>query len=149
MKRFFIVACMGIAAFAAQARNHSNEKSISYQARQTFQQEFGNIKNVSWKNMDQDMAKAVFVEDGKEVTAFLTNQGELIATTVAMLPSQLPSKVKAAIQKISANQQIEDLFYMEHPTESAYFFSIEKEGSKKVYRAFQNGSITDVSKQIL
>jgi hypothetical protein len=149
MKRLFFVACMGIASFVAQANAISNEKSVSYKARQTFQQEYGAVQNVTWKNMGNDMAKAVFEEDGKEVTVFLQNDGELVASTVALLPSQLPAKVKAAIQKISANQQIQELFYMEHSSESAYYFSIEKSGSKKVYRALQNGSIRDVSKSVL
>jgi hypothetical protein len=150
MKRIFLAACMGIAAFAAQASsNASKETTVSYLARQTFAKEFGDVKNVAWKSIDNNLVKAVFEEDGKEVTAFIRYDGELVATTTAMQQKQLPSKVKAAIQKLDASQQIHEVFYMEHPTESAYYFSIEKEGSKKVYRALKNGNLRDVSKQVL
>lgn len=149
MKRIFLVACMGIATIAAQASTNSKEKPVSYLARQTFEQEFGEVKNVAWKSIDNNLVKAVFEEDGKEVTAFIRYDGELVATTTALQQKQLPSKVKAAIQKLDASQQIQEVFYMEHSTESAYYFSIEKEGSKKVYRALKNGTLRDVSKQVL
>ncbi len=150
MKRILLAACMGIAAIAAQASTHSiNEKAVSYLVRQTFAHEFGNVKNVEWKTVDYKLISAEFEEEGQLVTAFISYEGELVATTFSFHQKQLPSKLKAAIQKMDANQHIDEIFYMEHPTESAYYFSIEKSGSKKVYQAFKNGIIRDVSKQVL
>ncbi|HSC54358.1 MAG TPA: hypothetical protein VLC98_12075 [Phnomibacter sp.] len=145
MKRLFFVACLGIASLAAQARDITK---ISYKARQTFKDEYGITKNPVWKKVNAEMAKAIFENNGKETTVFISNDGELLATTIALQISDLPSKLKNAVQEIAAGSDIKELFYLENDSEKAYYFSVEKAGVKKVYRGAANGKIEDVSNKV-
>lgn len=146
MKRYLLAVAFGLVSLASFANNGSQSFNAPYAVKERFKEQFGNVKQVTWTEAQGKLIRADFVQDGQSITAFYDNTGEPVATTVAMEKSQLPYRLRQALEKELKGQTIEELFYVDAPEQSAYFFSCNDNGKKKIFKAYENGSIREVSK---
>lgn len=144
MKRLFLAASFGLLTLAALANSGNKSVTVPNAARQNFQQQFGTIRQVSWSKAKSQMLRADFSIDGQPVSAFFNQEGEFLATTVAMEKTQLPLRLRLALEQELKGQTIEELYYVEAPSETAYYFASGKNGSRQVYRAYADGHISKV-----
>jgi hypothetical protein len=144
MKKVFFVFALGAASLSLFAFSPATKKQGTYKARENFQLEFGSVPNVSWQEGKQSMQMANFTIDNQVVTVFFDKEGELVATTVSMTKSQLPLKLRAALDQQLADIAIDEIFSLESPQENCYYISAD--GGKKVYQGYANGQLREVSK---
>ncbi|MCU0394308.1 MAG: hypothetical protein MUF29_00245 [Chitinophagaceae bacterium] len=144
MKRLLLAASFGLFSLAALANSGKKSVTVPNTARQNFQQQFGAIQQVSWSKAKSQMLRADFSIDGQPVTAFFNQEGEFLATTVAVEKTQLPLRLRLALEQELKGQTIEELYYVEAPTETAYYFASAKNGTRQVYRAYADGHISKV-----
>ena len=52
-------------------------KDVSYQAKQQFQQDFENVSGVEWKRTNY-FDEATFTKDGEKMTAYYDNEAQLV-----------------------------------------------------------------------
>lgn len=143
MKRLFSVALAGVFAISAQAFNANNHVA-PHSARQSFAREFGEVKEVNWAPVKDNLTKASFMLDDQEFTAFFDNVGDLVATSVTLQKHQLPFKLRLAIDAKFADAVLLELYYVEVANETAYYFSVVKDGQLNTYQAYENGRISAV-----
>lgn len=105
------------AAIRKQKREDKKElrklegKDVSYQAKQQFAFDFGDIKPVEWSRMEQ-YDRAVFTKDGKEYIAYYDADAQLIGTTTIKSFSDLPEAAQKYINKHYAGYTTQKvLFY--------------------------------------
>ncbi len=143
MKRLFCFALVGVFALSAQAFSSSSHIA-PHAVRQSFTREFGNVKEVNWSPLKENLTKASFMLDDQEISAFFDNAGDLVATTVSLQKHQLPIKLRIAIDAKLGSVSLSEMYYVEHSSETAYYFNAVKDGQTKTYQAFDNGRITEV-----
>jgi hypothetical protein len=148
MKRYLLAAAFGLVSLSSFANAGSSSVKAPYQAKENLKQQYGDVKDVTWKEAQGHLIRADFVQDGQAITVFYDKSGEPVATTIAVDKSQLPFRLKTALEKELKGQTIEELFYVDAPEQSAYFFSCNDGGKKKIFKAYDNGSIREVSKQL-
>jgi hypothetical protein len=146
MKRYLLAAAFGLVSLASFAGTGSQSFKVPYQAKENLKQQYGDVKDVTWKEAQGSLIRADFVQDGQAITVFYDKSGEPVATTMAVDKSQLPFRLKTALEKELKGQTIEELFYVDAPEQNAYFFSYSDNGKKKVFKAYDNGNIREVSK---
>ncbi len=152
MKRLMIVAVIGLAGLATQAMPNGKSFNFYPKAKATFTEQFGQVKDVTWqpcKDHATQVVKAIFKMDDEEVTAFFNADGELIATTVSLEKSQLPMRLRQALEKELNGMTIDELFHVDAPDENAYYVAVNSTDGKKVYRGYANGHLREVSKSVL
>lgn len=142
MKRFLLAITIGVSALAATA-GPIRPGDVNYQAREAFLTEFGHVKNVQWSTTNNDLLRASFTLDGQEVAAFFDVEGTLLATTLSMKKEQLPLRLRLSIDQAVKGKAITEIYYVEHPEQSAYYFSVA--GSRKVYRGYANGVVQEAA----
>lgn len=146
MKRYLLAAAFGLVSLASFANNGSKSIKAPFAAKERFKEQFGNVKEVAWSEAQGNLIRADFVQEGQSITAFYDKSGEPVATTIAMEKSQLPYRLRLALEKELKGQTIDELFYVDAPEQTAYFFSYNDNGRKKIFKAYDNGSIREVSK---
>jgi hypothetical protein len=146
MKRYFLAVAFGLSGLASFANADPKSIKAPYQAKENLRQQYGDVKDVTWKEAQGNLIRADFVQDGQAITLFYDKSGEPVATTVVVDKSQLPFRLKTALEKELKGQTIEELFYVDAPDQNAYFFSYSDKGKKKVFRAYDNGNIREVSR---
>lgn len=146
MKRYLLAAAFGLFSLASFANTGTQSFKAPYQAKENLKQQYGEVKDVTWKEAQGNLIRADFVQDGQAITVFYDKSGEPVATTVVVDKSQLPYRLKTALEKELKGQTIEELFYVDAPDQNAYFFSYSDNGKKKVFRAYDNGNIREVSR---
>lgn len=149
MKRIMLAAAFGLITLASFAKSGTNPITVPYSVKESFNQQFGYQKDISWSYAKNDLIRADFSLEGQLYTAFFNKDGDHLATTLAMDKSDLPIRLRIALDQELKGKSIDELFFVEAPSESAYYFSAKENGSKKVYRAYENGQISEVSKQLL
>lgn len=143
MKRLFSLAVAGAFALSAQAFTTGNHEA-PYPVCQSFAREFGHVKTVNRAPVKDNLTKASFMLDDQEFTAFFDNAGDLVATTVSLQKHQLPIKLRLAIDAKLGSVLLSEMYYVEHSSETAYYFNAIKDGQTKTYQAFANGRMTEV-----
>lgn len=144
MKRLFCMALAGVFALSAQAFTTGKSHLPPQQARYNFAREFGEIKDVQWGTIKEDVTKASFMLDDQEVTAFFDAAGDLLATSVSLQKNHLPVKLRLAIDAKFPGVSFLEMYYVEYFSETAYYFSLMENGQRKTYQAFANGRMYEV-----
>jgi type II secretory pathway component GspD/PulD (secretin) len=139
MKRFFLAAAFGLAGIATFAAPTS--RYITYRAKESFAQQFGAVKNVTWTDARNHMVKAEFELDEQKVTAFFNEYGEYLATSITVNKTQLPFRLRLAMDNELKGAPIDELIQVESANENAYYFK----ANQKVYKAYGTGEIQQVS----
>jgi hypothetical protein len=100
----------------------------------SFKQEFKNAEILNWENY-KSYSKATFRMNNKVMFAYYSDQGELIAVTRNLLPSELPIHLMMELKTHYANYWITDLFEVSETDRSFYRISLEDQDHKLVLKS--------------
>jgi hypothetical protein len=70
-------------------------------------------------------------------------KGTLLATSLSTNKGRLPLRLRLAIHQAVKGKTITEIYYIDHPEQSAIYFSVA--GSRKVYRGYANGIVQEVA----
>lgn len=144
MKTFFVAAIMALSTLSATADSKKANKKVNITVIKAFETEFGDVQNVSWTTASQNMLRATFTKDDEKISAFFNQSGEYVATTIDRSPSELPAKLKTAINnKIKDAVIIEALEFIDNE-EVAYFVKVNHNGVEKLYKGTSLGLLQEV-----
>lgn len=141
MKTLLFAAAMALTTLTASANKESSKNKVSFQFSRSFEKEFGRVEDVSWSPSANNMYRAEFTKDGESVSAFFNEQGELVAETVALTPSDLPAKIRVAVTKKGVPTEAIRLI---NAAEEAYFVKVYADGKDRIYKAFTSGNLVEV-----
>jgi hypothetical protein len=147
MKKMILVATIGLVNLAVSAAPLSTvpvSSTINYK----FKEQFVKAENVSWHWVAARMLKAKFELNGERMAAFFDESGDLVATSVELSKSDLPDKLKAGVEKAFAGKAIAEMNYIDQQTDGGYYFSVMEDGKTKIYRAYRNGKIKEVTEEL-
>lgn len=139
MKRLFISALLaltlGTSAFAAEGNK------VNFTVLNSFQSQFKDASDVQWKSI-KDYTKATFVLNNEKMEAFYNREGEMIGTSQAISPEELPTNAKRSFAKKIEGYTVKEAIRFEGTEESAYFISAENEKGCVILKVEDNGSVS-------
>ena len=87
-------------------------KEVSYQAKQAFYKDFGNIPVSQWERIT-NFDKAIFTKDGQVMAAYYDIEANLVGTTEHKTFADLPANAQKYIRKKYADYNIEDVIFFD------------------------------------
>jgi hypothetical protein len=100
----------------------------------SFKQEFKNAEIINWENY-KSYSKATFRMNNKVMFAYYSDQGELIAVTRNLLPSELPIHLMMELKAHYGNYWITDLFEVSGSDRSFYRISLENQDHRMILKS--------------
>ncbi|HMP93838.1 MAG TPA: hypothetical protein PKD90_13240 [Phnomibacter sp.] len=147
MKKLFLALAIGCSSLAALAA--PTETKVTYRAQQGLMRDFGNIENVTWSSAKNDLLRATFEVDGQTVSAFYSADGQHIGTTVVYQRSELPLRLRMAIDRQLADYTLDEILEYQSESDNAYYLRATKNGESKIFKGTANGTLTQVKKDFL
>jgi hypothetical protein len=144
MKTILVAAVLAITSLSVSANNSFSQKKVSSAVIQNFQEEFGNVKDVTWEPAADNMLRATFTKDGETISAFYNPQGEHLAITTNVLPAELPAKVKHALAEKVKEGTISEAIRYNDDDQGAYFIRIVSGNTTTLFRCNEDGQLTEV-----
>lgn len=143
MKTILLATALAFTTTFASANSPAEmeDVKISLAVEQSFMREFGTIKDVKWTETRSHMYRATFEVFEETTSAFFTNEGKLVATTVNRDVKQLPAKLRHNISRKFEDATISEVFEMTTDNEHCYYFKAEKDGKAKLYKGYSSGGI--------
>lgn len=140
-KAALVLACVitlpamnGFAAPATIAGDGNGNKEI----KTSFAHDFQSAVLVSTEARDS-YTKVVFKLNEQVMTAFYSNNGELMAVTRKLVSSQLPVSLLMNFKKHYSEFWITDLFEMSQDQESSYYLTLENSDTRMTLRSNGDG----------
>jgi hypothetical protein len=142
----------------AHKKAFTNLKStdISYQTREQFIRDFGDIPIISAKKTNH-FEEIVFEKDGKNMTAYYDIDSKLVGTTSQKAFEDLPGKAQIYILEKYPNQHVEevimfdddeqndtDMYYRGRMFEDAdnYFVELKQDNTRTILKVTLEGGVT-------
>jgi hypothetical protein len=101
-------------------------KDIPAAVKTSFSQKFPKATNVEWGNENDKEWEAEFKMDGKEYSANFDNEGTWIETEYEISAKEIPSAVKATLDKESAGYKTAESVVTENKDGKAFEFLLKK-----------------------
>ncbi|HMP92971.1 MAG TPA: hypothetical protein PKD90_08885 [Phnomibacter sp.] len=149
MKKWMLATTLALTTATLWAYTPENEKektkakekavSATYTATQNLIIQFGEITNVTWSNAMSNMMRADFMIDNESISAFFDSNGEFVASTRSISRQQLPIKLRLKVDAKLTMANITHMFELSSPQEHAYYFEVEEDGKKKVWKGYDYG----------
>jgi hypothetical protein len=147
-KLFFALALtfLTVAGFAAEMRPADDSEKVAYVALRSFEQEFKDAEEISWRVGD-DYAKAYFTSLGKKMVAFYTHQGDYIGAVQYLDYKQLPLKTRQEIEKKFKDYQFSEAIQIvgrpssDYDDIGTYYVDLTND-SKEIYLRVSSSDIT-------
>ena len=105
-------------AFAA------NKDDVNGKVAAAFKQEFVQAKEVSWTKTN-DYFRAIFKMNDDVLTAYFSEDGELMGVTRNLLSTELPIGLQTSLRKSYDGYWISDLFEYNKQDNSGYYITLE------------------------
>lgn len=130
-------------------------KEASFQSKQQFVSDFGNIPNVAWTRNGY-FDEAIFTKDGKQTKAYYDADAQLVGTVNPAQFSDLPAAAQKHIQKDFKDYAIDKvIFYDDNEAndddmllygsqfedEDSYFVEASGHGKKIILHVTQDGNV--------
>jgi hypothetical protein len=112
---------------------------ISGMVRTSFKKEFKNAEIISC-DVARNLTTLTFAMNGVVMSAFYSNNGELLAISRNILTSQLPLNLMLGIKENYKDYWVIDLFEMSSEEENAYYITLENASSQLVLKSVDNSS---------
>jgi hypothetical protein len=126
MKKVIAGLLLGTILFVNSAFAHKSE-TVNEKVQAAFKQEFVQAKEVSW-NRTENYFKAVFKMNENILTAYYTEDGELMGVIRNLLSTELPINLQTSLKKEYSGYWITDLFEFAKQDTSGYYITIENAG---------------------
>lgn len=129
---------------------------VSYQAKQAFAGDFGNITSYSSERLD-NFDEFIFLKDGQTMSAFYDYDSKLVGTTTKKSFSDLPAKAKKYIgEKYAGYTPVDVLMFDDNEfnetdmvlygyqfdDEDSYFVELAKDNKKIVVQVGMDGGVS-------
>jgi hypothetical protein len=133
----------------------AEKKEVSYQSKQQFFVDFGDIPNVAWERSSY-FDEANFTQDGQEKTAFYDLQSQLVGTTISKTFADLPMAAQQYIHEKYKGYEAKDvfmfddnefnesdmlLFGQQFEDADSYFLEVQKDNKKIVLQVSMDGEV--------
>jgi hypothetical protein len=132
------IAIVSFTAFSFAAATPAGAKdapaTIGKNVISSFNIEFANASNVQWES-NTNFVKAQFTINEMVLSAYFNRNGELIAVTRFISPSQLPLELLSSLKKTSANYWVSDLFEIQTESGTSYYVTLENADQKIVLKS--------------
>jgi len=130
-------------------------REVSYQSKQQFYEDFGNVPDVSWERT-KFFDEATFTKDGAPMKAFYDMHAELVGTTTPKTFADLPVAAQKYIQKhyegydygpvlmYDDNEYNETdmlLYGKQFEDEDTYFIEVSKDNKQTILEVTMNGEV--------
>jgi len=130
--------------------------SVSYQAKQQFYEDFGDIPDVAWERTAA-FDEATFTKDGQEIKAFYDFHAELVGTTTPKTFADLPMAAQQYIHKkyndyeakkvimFDDNEYNESdmlLYGQQFEDEDSYFVEVQKNDKRIILQVSMDGQVS-------
>jgi hypothetical protein len=135
IKAAFALACaltLSSASFAASASSTTGDDNKEIKA--SLAHDFSGAELVSTEVRDS-YTKVVFKLNEQVMTAFYSNNGELMAVTRNIVSSQLPMSLLMNLKNHYSEYWITDLFEMSQDEQSSYYVTVENSDSRTTLRS--------------
>lgn len=109
--------------FVNSAFAHKSE-TVNEKVQAAFKQEFVQAKEVNWNRTDNYL-KAVFKLNDAVLSAYYTEDGELIGVMKNLLSTELPINLQTSLKKEYNDYWITDLFEFAKQDATGYFITVE------------------------
>jgi hypothetical protein len=123
MKKVMAGLVLGAILFVNSAFAHKSE-TVNEKVQAAFKQEFVQAKEVNWNRTDNYL-KAVFKLNGAVLSAYYTEDGELIGVMRNLLSTELPINLQTSLKKEYNDYWITDLFEFARQDATVYFITVE------------------------
>ncbi|MCU0396252.1 MAG: hypothetical protein MUF29_10100 [Chitinophagaceae bacterium] len=144
MKRHLLTGALALASLLTYADPTPASGIRNFRASENLKALFGNVRNVDWQPAMNSMIKASFTSYEEEISVFFNAEGEYVATTRAVTTSELPMRLRLAMEQKFGSTPIEQLFELTSEKDNSWYFqTTDKKGRKRVWRGFENGRIED------
>jgi hypothetical protein len=130
-KILFATAFLLSISFATMA---NNGKSTDPKAIAAFKKDFSGANDASWEEAS-DFSKVTFTINGSTLFAYYSANGELIAASRNISPSQLPINLFTGLKNEYSSYWISDLFEMSRNNSTRYYVTLENANEKKILRS--------------
>lgn len=141
MKKLFIAALIVLAA-GSSAFAMDGTKKISNQTVNTFKVLYPSATNVTWdENREAGFLSASFTLDEEQLTAFFSDNGDLIGTSQKVDVNKIPSKALRKIKKDYASFKITDAIEFSQEDHSAYYVMVEDGNRKQILEVTPYGNV--------
>lgn len=141
MKTLFLAVLVATSLLASASG--TKEKNITnMKLLQNFTAQFGHVENVVWRSAMNDMTKAEFVMDNEKLCAFFDESGNYVAQTREIGISDLPKKLKAALDEKAPGAEVLTVFEMTSNDEKAWFVETVANNEKKLWKGNTFGKLS-------
>ncbi len=129
----------------------------SYQAKQAFISDFGNVPVTKWESTDNHLFdRATFIKDGKEMRAYYDFDSKLVGTVQDKTFADLPAKAQENINKYFKEYTPGDVIFFDDNEQNetdmvlsgnqfddvdSYFVELQKGNKKIVVHVTLNGEV--------
>lgn len=122
MKKIMVGLVLGAVLLVNSAFAHKSE-TVNEKVQSAFKQEFVQAKEVNWVRTNSYF-KAIFKMNDDVLTAFYTEDGEMMGVTRNLLSTELPISLQTSLRKEYNGYWVTDLFEFARPDVSGYYITI-------------------------
>jgi uncharacterized protein YegP (UPF0339 family) len=130
MKKKILLGALVLTLTCSYSFADDKDKGVSERAKASFHHEFVNAEAVQWENFRQ-FVKANFRMDGRNLSAYFSPDGDLLAMTRNILSDQLPLHLLTVVKKEYPGYWITDLFEIYADEQTSYWITL-KNGNREV-----------------
>jgi len=109
---------------------------------QSFDKEFSGASNVSWVQISNGLYRFGFNYKGKDVQAFFTESGNLVATGSVIAADNLPLVVSKAIDSKYAGYNTTEVIEFTMDNETQYLITVSDGAKSQILKVTNNGDIS-------
>ena len=130
MKKMILTLAIAMSTLCSFAR----EVEVNSRVLNAFRQEFTGAKEVSW-TAGSNYYRVMFVYNDQYVSAFYTQEGELMAVTRYISSLDLPISLQSNLKKNYNDYWISDLFEVSNNDGTSYYITLEDADMKIVLKS--------------
>ena len=135
MKKVILMLAVAISSVCAFAREEN--ANIDSKVLEAFNSEFVTAKNVTW-TVGQHFYKASFTFNDQFVSAFYSEEGDLLGVARNIVSLDLPIKLQAKLKKDYSKFWISGLVEHSGKSGTSYFITLENADQKVVLKSEGN-----------
>lgn len=135
-----IILATGLFATPSNDKTDINPRIVS-----AFEKDFSFAKNIKWESAGE-YSKVQFSLNDQGITAWYSEDAELIIMARNILYMQLPLSVIKSVEEKHSRADISDILEVNQNGGTNYYLYIEEKGKKKLLQITPSGEITVVRK---
>jgi len=122
-------------------KKDKTKSEVSYHAEQAFFSQFGYMKDVAWQTTETNLYRANFDQDGEQISAFYSQNGDYVAHTINRDIRELPMKLRLALKNEFGDASFGEIIQMYSPEESCWFIEVKKDNGSEIWKGLSYGTL--------